>query len=94
MGIGNNVVRTADGQASGPTTLDHHQARLAILVECDRAAQLLVRNNALKLQKAVPWIPEGTDILSIGAHHVNKLGSWDAVAKVDGIAVEIAYIDL
>ncbi len=91
-GVGANVVGTADGQAGGATALDHHKARVIVLVECGWVTHLLVRNGALEPQKTVERIQEGMEIL--GAHHTSELADWDAGTEVDGIAVEIARVDL
>ena len=46
------------------TALDHHKARVVMLVECSRETHLLVRNGALGHQKPVAQIREGMGIRS------------------------------
>ena len=59
--------------------------------------RLLIRNGALKHQKTIPRIQEDKGIGSIAdseVHHINQLHKCDAGTEIDGIAIEIAYIDL
>lgn len=68
--------RPPDGQARGPTAFDHHQARLIVLVECNRVPvahlRVLIQNGALEHQKTVARIHEGMSFPWIGVHHTSN----------------------
>ena len=92
--VGENVVGAADGQSGGAATLDHNKTLAAVMVGRNQLTHLPVRNGAFESQKAVERILGGMAILKIEAHHLSEVPARDASAKVDGVAVEIARVDL
>jgi len=88
---GADVVGTADSQAGGIAMLDHYKAGFTILVQHGRVTHILIRDDTLESQEAVPSVLERS--FWFGDHsdeHVEP----DLGAKVDDITLKIGGIDL